>query len=62
MRFFISLLVLLALLTFTGCGMKITHVDHVDHVDTHVAAKKTPPGNAYGLKKNKHFVHEKTNR
>ncbi len=62
MRFFISLLVLLALLTFAGCGLQITHVDHVDQVDTPVSAKKTPPGNAYGLKKNKHLVHEKSTR
>ena len=52
MRFFITLLVLLALLAVPGCGLKIARVH------TPVAVKKAPPGNAYGLKKNKQFQYE----
>ena len=52
MRFFITLLVLLALLTLPGCGLKIARVN------TPVAAKKTPPGNAYGHNKHNHIEYE----
>ena len=52
MRFFITLLVPLALLAVPGCGLKIARVH------TPVAAKKTPPGNAYGLKKHNHIEYD----
>ena len=68
MRIFTTMLVLLALLAFAGCSMKITKV-HTPGVakntppgNASVAAKETPPGHAYGLKKNKHIVSEKPTR
>ncbi|MCH7572204.1 MAG: hypothetical protein IH891_04750 [Planctomycetes bacterium] len=52
MRLFITTFVLLALLTLPGCGLKIARVH------TPVAAKKVPPGNAYGLKKHNHIEYD----
>lgn len=52
MRIFTTMLVLLALLALPGCGMKIVRID------TPVPTRKAPPGNAYGLKKNKHVNYE----
>ena len=52
MRFFITSLVLLALLTLPGCGLRITGTH------TPVAVKKAPPGNAYGLKKHNHIEYD----
>ena len=53
MRFFITTLVLLALLTTPGCVRL-----KVSKGNSPLASAKEPPGNAYGLKKHNHIEYD----